>query len=160
MTDIEPRIEELERRLRRVEDEQAIHRTLVRYGFAVDVGDSEATADLYTHDCLIELDFAGGRTFRGRPGAKALVDDETHQSLLPNCAHLIGPLSVVVDGDRAVATGYAMVVKRHGDSFAIWRQGCGRWELVRRGDEWRISHRTSMAVGSAAAQVLLSGGLR
>jgi ketosteroid isomerase-like protein len=159
MTDTEQRFEELERRLRRLEDERAIHRTLVRYGFAVDVGDSEATADLYTDDCLIELDFDGGRTFRGRPGAKGLVDDETHQLLLPNCAHLIGPLSVVVDGDRAVATGYAMVVKRNGDSFDIWRQGCGRWELVRVGDDWRISHRTSIAVGSADAQALLSAAL-
>jgi ketosteroid isomerase-like protein len=159
VSDVEDRMDELERRLQLVEDERAIHRTLVRYGFAVDSGDGEATADLYTDDCVIEVDFGGGAAFHGRDGARGLVDNETHQSLLPNCAHLIGPLSIVVDGDRATAIGYAMVVKRSGDTFDIWREGCGRWELARVEGAWRISHRTSIAVGSAAAQALLSGGL-
>jgi ketosteroid isomerase-like protein len=159
MTITTEQFEALERRVQRLEDERAIHRTLVRYGFAVDSGDADATADLYTHDCVIELDFEGGRTLHGREGAKALVDDETHQSLLPACAHLIGPVAIEVDGDHAVATGYATVVRRSGDDFAIWREGCGRWELVRRDGEWRISHRTSIAIGSAAAQALLTSGL-
>lgn len=159
MTITTGQFEALERRVQRLEDERAIHRTLVRYGFAVDSGDADATAALYTHDCVIELDFDGGRTFRGHEGAKRLVDDETHQSLLPQCAHLIGPMSIEVDGDHAVATGYATVVRRTGDDFGIWREGCGRWELVRQDGTWRISHRTSIAVGSAAAQALLTAGL-
>ncbi len=159
MTITTEQFEALERRVRRLEDERAIHRTLVRYGFAVDSGDADATADLYTHDCVIELDFSGGRTFRGREGAKALVDDETHQSLLPHCAHLSGPVAIEVEGDHAVATGYATVGRRTGDDFAIWREGCGRWELVRRDGKWRISYRTSIAIGSAAAQALLTAGL-
>ena len=159
MTITTEQFEALERRVQRLEDERGIHRTLVRYGFAVDSGDADATADLYTHDCVIELDFEGGRTFRGREGAKALVENETHQSLLPACAHLIGPVAIEVDGDHAVATGYATVVRRSGDDFVIWREGCGRWELVRRDGEWRISHRTSIAIGSAAAQALLTAGL-
>jgi len=159
MTITTGQFEALERRVQRLEDERAIHRTLVRYGFAVDSGDGDATADLYTHDCVIELDFDGGRTFTGREGAKGLVDDETHQSLLPDCAHLIGPVAIEVDGDHAIATGYATVVRRTGDDFAIWREGCGRWDLERRDGEWRISHRTSIAIGSAAAQALLAAGL-
>jgi ketosteroid isomerase-like protein len=151
--------EALAQRVQRLEDERDIQRTLVRYGFAVDSGDGDATADLYTDDCVIELDFAGGRTLRGRAGAKGIVDDETHQSLLPNCAHLVGPFSVEVDGDHAVATGYVMVVRRGGDDFSIWREACGRWELVRHEGRWRISHRTSIAVGSASAQDLLKAGL-
>lgn len=159
MTITTEQFEALERRLQRLEDERAIHRTLVRYGFAVDSGDPDATADLYTHDCVIELDFDGGRTFRGREGAKGLVADETHQALLPNCVDLIGPMSIEVEGDHAVATGYATVVRRTGEDFGIWRQGCGRWELLRQDGRWRISHRTSIAIGSAAAQALLTAGL-
>jgi ketosteroid isomerase-like protein len=159
MTISTEQFEALERRVQRLEDERAVHRTLVRYGFAVDSGDADATAALYTHDCVIEVDFDGGRTFRGHEGARGLVDDETHQSLLPNCAHLIGPVSIEVDGDHAIATGYATVVRRAGDDFAIWREGCGRWELLRQDGVWRISRRTSIAVGSEAAQELLAAGL-
>jgi ketosteroid isomerase-like protein len=159
MTITDEQFQALERRVQRLEDERAIQRTLVRYGFAVDSGDAEATAALYTHDCVIELDFGGGRTFSGHEGAKGLVEDETHQSLLPDCAHLIGPVAIEVDGDHAVATGYATVVRRTGDDYAIWREGCGRWQLVRADGVWRISRRTSIAVGSAAAQALLAEGL-
>ena len=159
MNDAMQRLEEVERKVQQLEDERAIHRTLVRYGFCVDIGDREATADLYTDDCVIETDAGGGTTFEGRSGAAALVDNDVHRSLLPNCAHLMGPLSVEVDGDHAVAIGYAMVVLRRGDAFTIWRQGCGRWELAKRDGSWRIGHRTSIAMGSAAAQDILRGGL-
>ena len=46
--DVAQQVRELTRRVQALEDERAICRTLVRYGFAVDSDDPEATAALYT----------------------------------------------------------------------------------------------------------------
>ena len=50
MTETTQVIEDLARRVQALEDEHAIHRTLVRYGFAVDSNDAEALVTLYTDD--------------------------------------------------------------------------------------------------------------
>jgi ketosteroid isomerase-like protein len=157
MTEHETRIEELTRRLQALEDEWAIRNALISYGWAVDSNDPDATASLYAEECVIEVN--GNKAFHGREGVRNLVRSDTHQSLLPNCAHLTGPLAIQVDGDRACATGYLAVVLRTGTKYEIWRQGCGRWELERRGAEWLVVRRISVPVGSAEAQALLSQGL-
>lgn len=118
MADTTHDLESLARRVQSLEDERAIHRTLVRYGFAVDSNDADALVDLYTDDTVIE-----------------------------------------VDGDHAVAVGYACVVVRDGDGLSIWREGCNRWELERRGAAWQIRRRQSFAVGTPGAQAILSSGL-
>lgn len=157
MAELEQQVAELTRRVRELEDEQAIHRTLVRYGFAVDSNDADALTQLYTDDCVIEID--GVPLFRGSDGARALVNSAPHQAILPNCAHMMGPFSIEVDGDRAVAVGYACVVVRDGDDTRIWREGCNRWELERRASGWLISRRQSFGVGNTGAQEILKGGL-
>jgi len=45
MQDLEKRVNDLARRVQVLEDELAIHRLIVRYGLAVDIGDAERTAD-------------------------------------------------------------------------------------------------------------------
>jgi ketosteroid isomerase-like protein len=157
MTDTTQVIEGLVQRVQVLEDERAIHRTLVRYGFAVDGNDAEALVGLYTDDTVIEID--GTPLFHGSDGARALINSEAHQAILPNCAHMIGPLSIEIDGDRAVAVGYACVVVREGDALQIWREGCNRWELERRPGAWRIAHRQSYAIGDPGAQEILRSGL-
>jgi ketosteroid isomerase-like protein len=157
MADTNDELEHLARRVQVLEDEQAIHRTLVRYGFAVDSNDADALVALYTDDTVIEID--GTPLFHGSDGARALVNSPAHQAILPNCAHMIGPLSIEVDGDHAVAVGYACVVVRDGDVLGIWREGCNRWELERRDDAWQIRRRQSFAVGTPGAQEILSSGL-
>lgn len=157
MSDVTQVIEDLAQRVQALEDERAIHRTLVRYGFAVDSDDAEALVALYTDDTVIEID--GTPLFHGSDGARALVRSPAHQAILPNCAHMIGPLSIEVDGDHAVAVGYACVVVRGDEAFTIWREGCNRWELERRADGWQIARRQSFAVGTPGAQDILRSGL-
>lgn len=157
MSDVTQVIEDLAQRVQALEDEREIHRTLVRYGFAVDSDDAEALVELYTDDTVIEID--GTPLFHGSDGARALVRSPAHQAILPNCAHMIGPLSIEVDGDHAVAVGYACVVVRGDEAFTIWREGCNRWELERRADGWQIARRQSFAVGTPGAQDILRSGL-
>jgi len=172
MSDLETRVAALERRLAEAEDKLAIHDVIVRYGLAVDLGDPDGVAELFTADA--EFDVGGGASavdanrtvFRGREQIKRdLVLGANHQSLLPNSAHTIGPVLIRVSGDRAEATGYSRIYHREhkgqpGDRTELFRLGYNRWELVRQSDgRWRIARRTSRAVGDPEAHGLFRQGL-
>jgi uncharacterized protein (TIGR02246 family) len=154
---LEARVDELARRVAALEDERAIVDVLTRYGFAVDSDDPTATADLYADGCVVEID--GDDRIRSPEDMAAMVRGAGHQSLLPNCAHQMGPFSVRVDGDRATATGYGRVYLHAADGFRIWRVSAGRWELERAEGRWRVLRRWTRAIGSAEAQQLLHDGL-
>ena len=157
--ELEQMVADLAARLERVEDELEITRLLTRYGFAVDVGDADATADLYTEDTVIDL----GPTsqFQGSAGARQLVLDERHQAIVGRCAHTMGPLVIEVDGDHASAAGYMRVYVSDpstGDP-QLWRISYTTFELVRTGTSWRIAVRRSRALGVDEAVELLRPSL-
>ena len=152
------RLAALEARVQALEDELAVTRTIVTYGFAVDTGDAPATGARFTEDATFDVD--GSFVMHGRAEVEAMVlDEHGHQQLLPDCAHTIGPAAVRVDGDRATAVGYSRIYLRSNDGIELFRVGCNRWELVREGAEWRIERRTTRALGSAEAQAVLAQGL-
>ena len=154
---VEERIAALEARLTRLEDERAVQAHLTRYGFAVDSGDVEAAADLFAEDCRIDIDKAV--YMDGREEARQIVACDAHQALLPNCAHVMGPFVVELDGDRATATGYATIFLRTDGRSQVARQSFGRWELARRDGQWRITRRISRSVGREDTGEVLRGGL-
>ena len=144
-----------------LEDEREITRVLSRYGFAVDAGDADACAALYTADTVIDL--GPGSEFSGAAGARMLVEDERHQAIVGRCAHTLGPfvVDVAVDGDRATATGYVRVYVSDPDQRnpRLWRIGYTTFDLVRDGATWRIARRTSRSLGAEAGAELLRTGL-
>jgi ketosteroid isomerase-like protein len=148
----------LMKRVEALEDERAVHALLIRYGCAVDSGDADATSQLYAEDCLIDID---ARTFmQGREETKMLVQADWHQSAMPNCAHVMGPYVVEVDGDKATATGYATVYLRENSEVGIFRQSFGRWELIKRDGRWQILKRTSRSTGRDDCQAILHQALQ
>jgi len=161
MDDRDVTISELVARVRRLEDEREVHRVLTRYGFAVDLGDADATAALYTDDT--EIDLGPTSCFRGTEGARQLVLDERHQEIVGRCAHTMGPfvVDVDVDGDRATAIGYARVYISDPDmrNPRLWRLGYTRFELVRAGSTWRIARRRSRSMGVPGGPDVLRPGL-
>jgi len=110
MDDLRQEVAALARRVQALEDELAIHRQIVRYGFAVDTGDADGAAALFTEDSVYDVD--GPLLMRGRDGVRAMVRGPRHQAMLPRCAHQIGPAVVEVHGDRATAVGYSRVYVR------------------------------------------------
>ena len=56
------RIDDLERRVRELEDEREIHHVLIAYGFAVDSGDAAGTGALYTADSRTVIDHTPSRS--------------------------------------------------------------------------------------------------
>lgn len=161
MDDLNATVAELLTRVQRLEDERAITRVLTRYGFAVDIGDADATAALYTDDTVIDLGLTS--QFRGTEGARQLVLDERHQAIVGRCAHTMGPfvVDIDVDGDRATATGYVRVYISDEDmrNPRLWRIGYTKLELVRDGATWRIATRLSRSLGAEAGAELLRDGL-
>ena len=132
---------------------------ITRYGFAVDLGDADTTAALYTDDTVIDL----GPTsqFHGTEGARQLVLDDRHQAIVGRCAHTMGPfvIDVDVDGDRATATGYVRVYISDPDMTnpRLWRIGYTKLELERSATTWRIATRLSRPLGAEdGAEVLRS----
>ena len=156
--DVIERLAILERRLQAVEDELAIHKLIVRYGFAVDLGDDAAAAAVFAPDAVYDVDV--GR-MDGRAAVAAMVRGPTHQSMVGRCAHQIGPVVIDVhDGRRAVATGYSRVYLRTDSCIGIHRVSSNRWELAKNAGGWLIHHRTTRLLGHAEARSVLAGLLR
>ena len=154
--DLAQQVEALSRRIQALEDELAIHRLIVRYGIAVDTGDAQRTADVFTPDGVYDADV---RLMSGRAAVAEMVDSERHQQMVGRCAHQIGPAIVRLAGDRAVALGYSRVYLRSGENIGIYRVSLNRWELERRDGAWRIARRLTRLLGHAEATAIFAEGL-
>ena len=154
MDDVERRLAHLARRVQALEDELAIHRQIVRYGLAVDIGDADAATAVFSDDATYDVDVG---VMRGRAGVRDMILGPRHQAMVGTCAHQIGPAVVEVDGDRAVATGYSRVYLRKDDGIGIYRVSFNRWELQRRDGEWLIVRRTTRLLGHDEAKQVFEG---
>ena len=94
---------------------------------------------------------------KGKPAIAALIDGDIHRALMADgCAHLLGPIAIELDGDRAVACGHSVVFRNGTTGFEVWRVSANRWELVRTDDGWRVERRLNAPLdGSEAARALL-----
>ncbi len=165
------RIAALERRVQAAEDELAIRNLIVQYGLAVDLGDAQGVGELFTPDAEFEVgtassDLSGdGVIFRGREQIRNDLVLGPHLSLLPDCAHTIGPVVIHLDGQRAEATGYSRIYHRRGkaqpdDHIHLFRLAYNRWDLERQADgSWLISRRHSRVLGEEGAHGLFRRGL-
>jgi uncharacterized protein (TIGR02246 family) len=156
MQNLEQAIRDLTQRVQALEDELAIHRLIVRYGLAVDVGDAETAAAVFREDGVYDVDVG---VMKGRKAVAQMVQGNKHQSMLPNCAHQIGPAVVEVSGDRAVATGYSRVYLRRGNDIGVYRVSFNRWELDRCDGRWLIARRTTRLLGHEEAKAVFQRAL-
>ena len=169
--DAEARIAELERRLQAAEDELAIRNLIVRYGLAVDIGDAEGVAALFTPDAEFDVgnasrDLRGEDVvYRGREEIKNDLVLGPHLDLVPNMAHTIGPVIITLSGARAQATGYSRIYLRHDkggpdDHIQLFRLAYNHWDLEKQADgSWLIARRTSRLLGDTGAAALFRKAL-
>ncbi len=149
MPTLEDTVATLARRVTRLEDELAIHRLIVRYGLAVDVGDADGGAAVFTEDGVYDVDV--GR-MEGRDAVRAMVRGPRHQEMVGHCAHQIGPAVVTFDADdRATAVGYSRVYLETRAGVHVYRVSTNRWELVKHDGAWAIARRTTRALGRTDA---------
>lgn len=155
---VEDRFSALESRLAELEDREAVRNLIARYGPLADSGDAAAIAAMWTEDGVYEVGGYGAHT--GRAAIATLFTAGTHLELMRNgCAHLLGPLHVSLDGDRALAVGHSCVFRHTQTGFEAWRVSANRWELEKHSEGWRVRRRVNRPLdGDDAVRVLLTPG--
>ncbi len=134
------------RRLQRLEDAEAIRNLIASYGPLADSGDAGGVAALWEDDGT--YDVGGFGVAEGRDAIAALIAGDTHRALMAaGCAHILSPHHIILDGDRAQATGYSMVVRKTEAGFEPWRVSTNIWHLARQADgRWRVANRINRPV--------------
>ena len=154
------RLEKIEARLQAAEDQLEIIRLLSTYGPAVDSGASRAAAELWTEDGA--YDVGGLNRFAGHDALEALYEADLHQSLIrQGSAHVTSTPQITLDGDRAEAVAYSLVILRGEDGHAVWRASANHWDLRRTEAGWRMVTRSNRVLdGSPDSRAMLARALR
>ncbi len=151
----------LDARLRRLEDESAIQRLLLSYGPAADAGLASFAAEAWLEDGEYDWD-DNAEPHQGRAAVEAMLQSDLHHSLIgAGVAHFGGPLLVEIDGDRATALNYSLIMRREDKRFYLWRVSAVRWDVERSGSSWRVRRRTNRVLdGSGAGRALFGSSLQ
>lgn len=159
MTAVDARLDQLEARVARLEDERDLYRLIAAYGPAVDTGSSQAAARLFVEDGV--YDVGGMSRSAGHAQIAALFDGEPHQSIIKNgSAHVMGLPHLTIDGDSALAVTYSRLYVHRPDGFGLYRISANRWTFRRTPDGWRIVERVNRALdGSADAREVLKAAV-
>jgi len=136
------RLTELEARVQRMEDREAVQMLFMRYRQCLDEKDFSGYAALFAKDG--EFVAAGG-TAKGRAGIEELVDG-MRGNLLTAVAgddlHIVVNPEISVDGDRATARSTWIYVVRGDDGDpTLCKVGHYEDTLIREESEWRFARR-------------------
>jgi hypothetical protein len=145
-------LEEVAARLARVEDELAIQRVILSYGPAADAGETARAGALWAADGEYDWD-PDQAALQGPDAVDRMLQGMGHQALIASgVAHFAGPPLIELDGDRATALSYSLVLRRDDDQRVyVWRLGAARWEFVRAEGQWRIHRRTHRQLDETGA---------
>ena len=132
---------ELEARVRRLEDVDAIRALFLEYGKLADAKDWVGYSELFVEDGTFDSahsvgTLTGSREIRERLGSAYGVDPE-------DAVHLFDNVEIEVDGDRATAKSYWTYLRPGKDGLPPQVLMFGRYEdvLVRTDAGWRFQLR-------------------
>jgi SnoaL-like domain len=141
----------LQLRVRRLEDESAITKLVMSYGPSADAGLTSLAGQLWFDDGLYDWD-ADGEPHQGGAAVDAMLQGDGHQGLIARgVAHFAGPLLIELDGDRATALNYSLIMRREEGRFFLWRVSAVRWDVERAGLRWRVRRRTNRLLDESGA---------
>ena len=149
-------VNELARRVRRLEDEAAVLRLVCSWGPAVDTGSSSEAGALWAADGVLESDMS---RLEGPSEVTAMVRSDGQQSLIrQGCAHVQSAPIVTIDGDEGVATTYSQVfLHSETGGHQVWRVSANRWVCRRTEDGWRLVRRVNRVIdGSPGPREILT----
>lgn len=131
---------DLEARLRRLEDRDAIHQLFVDYGRHLDAGDLDAYAALFCEDGEVMLGPMG--KVRGRAEIHALMTTVL-EGKVGAAFHIISSPRVVLDGDAATSEVMWTVLQRDAEGKPKLTSVGRHLDKLRRDPDgqWRIAER-------------------
>jgi len=121
-------------------DRAAIHDLFTRYCCALDNGEVETVVGCFTDDAVLKspvIDLEGTddiRAFAGRFAAQRAAGVQFR--------HMVTNIAVAIDGGRATATAYLLVLISQGGSHRTLPPGRYECELVKHDGVWRFARRT------------------
>jgi 3-phenylpropionate/cinnamic acid dioxygenase small subunit len=121
-----------------VEEKDAIRELLARYCFHFDSGEFDEWVNLFTEDAVFDVG-ARGR-FAGREALRNFVRVIPLTNGVPGIKHCVMNSIVNVEGDRATARSYVVVVQG-GEVLSVPVAGRYEDELVKAGGQWRFTNR-------------------
>ncbi len=131
-------------RLDRLESEQAIRETMVRYAQTLDYGDSAAWAACYTPDGVFDVRRRGEPLFRHQ-GSEALAKFADGHTSAPAVyhKHVLGLPSITIseDGLAATASAYFLMVHESPDGPQVLVFGRYLDAFTRSEAGWQLSER-------------------
>jgi len=122
-----------------VEDRVAIAGLFTRYCCALDNGEVETVVDCFTADAALKspmIDLRGHaaiREFVGRFAAQRAAGAQFR--------HMVTNVAATIDGDRAQATAYLLVLISQNGAHRTLPPGRYECDLVKQDGEWRFSRR-------------------
>ena len=119
-------------------EKDAIRELLARYCFHFDNGEFDAWLDLFCDDGIFDLGTMG--RFAGREGLRKFLTNVPLTKGLPMLKHCVMNSIVEVDGDRATARSYVVIV-RGGETVALGLAGRYEDRLVKQAAGWRFQER-------------------
>lgn len=123
-----------------IEDRAAIHDLFTRYCCALDNGEVETVIACFTADAALKspvIDLKGTEeilAFAGRFAAQRAAGVQFR--------HMVTNIAVTLDGDRATATAYLLVLISQSDSHRTLPPGRYECDLVKQNGQWLFSRRT------------------
>ncbi len=123
-----------------IEDRLAIHDLFVRYTTALDQGDVETVVDCFTDDAALESPVIG--VIAGREAIRGFSERFAAQRAGGmQFRHMITNIAAEVEGDRALASAYLLVLITQDGKSRSLPPGRYQCEVVKQGDAWRFSRR-------------------
>jgi uncharacterized protein (TIGR02246 family) len=123
-----------------LEDRAAIHDLFTRYCCALDNGEVETVVACFTEDAVLKspvIDIAGCeaiRAFAMRFAAQRATGTQFR--------HMVTNLAATIDGDRARAAAYLLVLISKGGAHRTLPPGRYECELIKRDGVWLFNRRT------------------